>query len=52
MATLLLNDAAEIKQYFAKQITTQYDDVSQSEYNAIKLHKPLYPPVISDPTSI
>jgi hypothetical protein len=52
MATLQLNDVAEIKQYIAKQTTTQCDDVSKSKYNEIKLHKPLYPSVISDLVSI
>jgi hypothetical protein len=52
MATWRLNDAAEIKQYFAKQITAQCDDVSKSEYNEINLHKPLHPSEILDLVSI
>jgi hypothetical protein len=52
MATLQLNDMAEIKQYIAKQITTQCDHVSKSKYNDIKLHKPLHPSVISGLVSI
>jgi hypothetical protein len=52
MATLRLNYAAEIKQYFAKQITAQCDDVSKSEYNEVKLHKPPHPSEISDLVSV
>jgi hypothetical protein len=52
LATLRLNDAAEIKRYFAKQITAQRDDVSKSEYNEIKLHKPPHRSEISDLVSI